>query len=176
MPDFIYPNVTAEIAKQRREIVPGQYEAFHDFSKQVFAAGALDVKTKHLIAVATAHVTQCPYCIAGHTKAASRQVPAASKSWKRSGWLHRIARGPLSPTRRSRFAPWRKLKAPAKTEARYSFAAVRHNSYPCRRHPELRWGESPTFSNEPESRVALDVFRAGWSFTSRRITVTGAIV
>ncbi|MGO8745675.1 MAG: carboxymuconolactone decarboxylase family protein [Thermoguttaceae bacterium] len=70
MPDFIYPNVTAEIAKQRREIVPGQYEAFHDFSKQVFAAGALDVKTKHLIAVATAHVTQCPYCIAGHTKAA----------------------------------------------------------------------------------------------------------
>ena len=29
-------------------------------------------KTKQLIAVAVAHVTQCPYCIQGHTKAAQR--------------------------------------------------------------------------------------------------------
>ncbi|WP_324191649.1 carboxymuconolactone decarboxylase family protein [Nocardia cyriacigeorgica] len=29
-------------------------------------------KTKQLIAVAVAHVTQCPYCIAGHTKLAHR--------------------------------------------------------------------------------------------------------
>ena len=29
-------------------------------------------KTKQLIAVAVAHVTQCPYCIKGHTKAALR--------------------------------------------------------------------------------------------------------
>lgn len=28
--------------------------------------------TKQLIAVAVAHVTQCPYCIKGHTKAALR--------------------------------------------------------------------------------------------------------
>ncbi|EQD70880.1 alkylhydroperoxidase [mine drainage metagenome] len=27
-------------------------------------------KTKQLIAVAVAHVTQCPYCIRGHTEAA----------------------------------------------------------------------------------------------------------
>jgi AhpD family alkylhydroperoxidase len=39
----------------------------------VFAAGAVDQKTKQLIAVAVAHVTQCPYCIAGHTKAALRK-------------------------------------------------------------------------------------------------------
>jgi len=30
------------------------------------------VKTKQLIAVAVAHVTQCPYCIESHTKAALR--------------------------------------------------------------------------------------------------------
>ena len=47
-------------------------EAFKNFSRQVFAEGALDVKTKQLIAVAVAHVTQCPYCIRGHTKAAVR--------------------------------------------------------------------------------------------------------
>jgi AhpD family alkylhydroperoxidase len=39
----------------------------------VFANGALDKKTKQLIAVAVAHVTQCPYCIEGHTKAALRR-------------------------------------------------------------------------------------------------------
>ena len=31
---------------------------------------ALPAKTKQLIAVAVAHVTQCPYCIRGHTKSA----------------------------------------------------------------------------------------------------------
>jgi AhpD family alkylhydroperoxidase len=36
----------------------------------VFADGALSTRTKHIIAVAAAHVTQCPYCIKGHTRAA----------------------------------------------------------------------------------------------------------
>ena len=38
----------------------------------MFKAGALDAKTKQLIAVAAAHVTQCPYCIRGHAKQALR--------------------------------------------------------------------------------------------------------
>ena len=36
----------------------------------MFKDGALPSKVKQLIAVAVAHVTQCPYCIQGHTKAA----------------------------------------------------------------------------------------------------------
>jgi AhpD family alkylhydroperoxidase len=39
----------------------------------VFADGAVSAKTKQLIAVAVAHVTQCPYCIRGHTRAALRR-------------------------------------------------------------------------------------------------------
>ena len=39
----------------------------------MFADGALPEKTKQLIAVAVAHVTQCPYCIRGHTRAALRK-------------------------------------------------------------------------------------------------------
>ena len=70
MNDSLYPRMSAEISKQQRDLVPAPYAAFRDFSKQVFAPGALDAKTKQLIAVAAAHVTQCPYCIAGHTKAA----------------------------------------------------------------------------------------------------------
>jgi AhpD family alkylhydroperoxidase len=34
--------------------------------------GALSTKMKQIVAVAVAHVTQCPYCINGHTKAALR--------------------------------------------------------------------------------------------------------
>ena len=39
-------------------------------SARVFAEGALPTKTKQFIAVAVAHVTQCPYCIRGHTELA----------------------------------------------------------------------------------------------------------
>jgi AhpD family alkylhydroperoxidase len=39
----------------------------------VFADGALPETTKQLIAVAVAHVTQCPYCISGHTRLARRK-------------------------------------------------------------------------------------------------------
>src|SRR5690606_10280078 len=49
------------------------HAAFRAFSKAVFAEGALPEKTKQLIAVAVAHVTQCPYCIKGHTKAAKQK-------------------------------------------------------------------------------------------------------
>ena len=45
----------------------------YDPALDVFlAAGALPAKTKQLIAVAVAHVTQCPYCISGHAKLARR--------------------------------------------------------------------------------------------------------
>jgi AhpD family alkylhydroperoxidase len=70
--EHIYPQPTREIAEQRNRLAPGPAEAFQAFSKSVFADGALDSKTKQLIAVAVAHVTQCPYCIRGHTRAALR--------------------------------------------------------------------------------------------------------
>jgi AhpD family alkylhydroperoxidase len=55
-----------------QELAPETEAAFRQFSQAVFRDGALPGKTKQLIAVAIAHVTQCPYCIKGHTKAALR--------------------------------------------------------------------------------------------------------
>ncbi|HLQ84536.1 MAG TPA: carboxymuconolactone decarboxylase family protein [Salinisphaeraceae bacterium] len=55
-----------------KELTPDTYDSWRAFSRQAFKAGALDEKTKQLIAVAVAHVTQCPYCIKGHTPAAAR--------------------------------------------------------------------------------------------------------
>lgn len=68
----LFPQPTPAIAKERSRLAPGPAAAFKAFSDSVFADGALPSKTKQLIAVAVAHVTQCPYCIRGHTKAAKR--------------------------------------------------------------------------------------------------------
>ena len=65
-----YSTPTKELAAQRRNLAPGPAEAFRAFTQAVFAEGALPTKTKQLIAVAVAHVTQCPYCIRGHTRSA----------------------------------------------------------------------------------------------------------
>jgi AhpD family alkylhydroperoxidase len=68
----MYPEASAELARRRSALAPETDQAFKAFSRQVFADGALPSKTKQLIAVAVAHVTQCPYCIRGHTRSASR--------------------------------------------------------------------------------------------------------
>ena len=73
MTDDTFPKPTAELARRRKSLAPEVASAFHDFSKAVFREGALSRKHKQLIAVAVAHVTQCPYCIRGHTKAATRE-------------------------------------------------------------------------------------------------------
>ena len=73
MTEDMYPSSTRELAQKRRELAPEAEAAFQAFSQTVFADGALPAKMKQIVAVAVAHVTQCPYCIKGHTKAALRQ-------------------------------------------------------------------------------------------------------
>lgn len=70
MEDQVYTPPSKELSQKRSELAPEISEAFREFSKRVFAAGALPTKTKQLIAVAVAHVTQCPYCIRSHTHTA----------------------------------------------------------------------------------------------------------
>lgn len=69
----LFPKVTPELARKRRELAPAASTTFRAFSHAVFAEGALSTRTKQLIAVAVAHVTQCPYCIQGHTVAAQKE-------------------------------------------------------------------------------------------------------
>ena len=72
MTDDLYPRATPELSRLRTELAPEPAAAFHAFGEAVFADGALASRTKHIIAVAAAHVTQCPYCIRGHTRSALR--------------------------------------------------------------------------------------------------------
>ncbi|MEO8962639.1 MAG: carboxymuconolactone decarboxylase family protein [Ginsengibacter sp.] len=69
----LFPNPTRENAESRANAAPEIIDAWRNFSRTVFKAGALDEKTKQLIAVAVAHVTQCPYCIHSHSETALKK-------------------------------------------------------------------------------------------------------
>jgi len=73
MTEILYPRPSKALAQRRSALTPKIDAAFQQFSQAVFQDGALPRKSKQLIAVAVAHVTQCPYCIRGHTKAAVRE-------------------------------------------------------------------------------------------------------
>lgn len=69
----LFAQSTKERAKAMADLAPQNIDAWRNFSRTVFKAGALDEKTKQLIAVAVAHVTQCPYCIRAHTPQAMKK-------------------------------------------------------------------------------------------------------
>jgi AhpD family alkylhydroperoxidase len=79
MANDLFPQTTPELAAHRKQLAPDIHNAFTHLSERVFAAGALPIKIKQLIAVAVAHVTQCPYCIHGHTAAALRHGATAQE-------------------------------------------------------------------------------------------------
>jgi len=86
MEKALYAAATPEIGKKREELAPETLNTWRTFSRQVFTEGALPAKTKDLIAVAVAHVTQCPYCIRAHTRNA-RQKGATEKEIMEAIWV-----------------------------------------------------------------------------------------
>src|SRR5437867_11902603 len=62
--------------RRMRELAPEAYRAFLEFVGKAFADGALPLKTKQLIALGIAHITQCPWCIDVHAPRA-RQAGAS---------------------------------------------------------------------------------------------------
>ncbi|MCB9946108.1 MAG: carboxymuconolactone decarboxylase family protein [Geminicoccaceae bacterium] len=72
MSDLRLPGPAKDLVERRHALAPETEDAFRAFSKAVFAEGALDARGKQLVAVAVPHVTQCPWCIEGHVKAARR--------------------------------------------------------------------------------------------------------
>jgi AhpD family alkylhydroperoxidase len=58
--------------KRMRELAPEAYRAFLEFDGKAFAPGALDLRTKELIALGIAQITQCRWCIDTHTARATK--------------------------------------------------------------------------------------------------------
>jgi AhpD family alkylhydroperoxidase len=59
--------------RELREELPAVFAAYGQLSKAVFTDGALDAKTKELIALAIAVSKQCDGCIASHARGAARR-------------------------------------------------------------------------------------------------------
>jgi AhpD family alkylhydroperoxidase len=62
-----------------RRRIPSVFEGYGALSKAVFASGALDTKTKELMAVAIAVTKRCDGCVASHTRAAAREGATAQE-------------------------------------------------------------------------------------------------
>jgi AhpD family alkylhydroperoxidase len=70
MADHFFPHDAQKELQKLRSLKPDLYRAFHEFGQAVFKDASLPNKTKQLIAIGVAHVTQCPWCISGHTRLA----------------------------------------------------------------------------------------------------------
>ena len=55
-----------------KDLAPEQLLAFQEFDQAVFQEGPLSDEEKEIVAVAIAHVTECPFCIDIHTKKAKK--------------------------------------------------------------------------------------------------------
>ena len=68
MSNSYYQKENLKGLSQLKTLAPDQLQAFSEFNSEVFKEGSLTKKEKEIIAVAIAHVTECPYCIDSHTK------------------------------------------------------------------------------------------------------------
>src|SRR3984893_3122018 len=71
MADF-FSKETIKSLRKLRKLKPDYFKGFMDWDQMVFKDGALPAKTKELMAVTAAHVTQCTWCIEDHVKRAKK--------------------------------------------------------------------------------------------------------
>ena len=73
MADSFYQKSSLKQLRRLKAASPNAGESFAamtNFTKSAVADGALSSKIKHLMAIAVAHATKCPYCIDHHVKSA----------------------------------------------------------------------------------------------------------
>lgn len=68
----LFARDTIRNLRKLRQLKPDLFKGFMDFDQMVFKDGALPAKTKELMAITAAHVTQCMWCIEDHTKRAKK--------------------------------------------------------------------------------------------------------
>lgn len=82
--------------RQLRQAVPDVYKGFGELHKAAFAAGALDTRTKELIAVAIGVVEGCDGCIASHAQAAVRAGATKQEAAEAIGVTFLMKGGPAT--------------------------------------------------------------------------------
>ncbi|WP_203290066.1 carboxymuconolactone decarboxylase family protein [Metabacillus sp. cB07] len=71
--DAFYKSSDLADLKTMSDLTPEIGASAHAFFSKAMTAGKLSAKQKQLIAVAVAHTSECPYCIASHTAGAKQE-------------------------------------------------------------------------------------------------------
>lgn len=82
--------------RELRHAIPDVYKGFGELHKAAFTAGALDVKTKELIALAIAVIERCDGCIASHAQAAARAGASRQEAAEAIGVTFLMNGGPAT--------------------------------------------------------------------------------
>jgi AhpD family alkylhydroperoxidase len=82
--------------RELRRAIPDVYRGFGELHRASFAPGALEVKTKELIALAIGVVEGCDGCIASHAEAAARAGATRQEAAEAIGVTFLMKGGPAT--------------------------------------------------------------------------------
>jgi AhpD family alkylhydroperoxidase len=86
----------SSLHRELRRAVPDVYQGFGELHRAAFAAGALDTRTKELIALAIGVVEGCDGCIASHAQAAVRAGATRQEAAEAIGVTFLMKGGPAT--------------------------------------------------------------------------------
>jgi AhpD family alkylhydroperoxidase len=86
----------APLHRQLRQSIPEVYRGFGELSRAAFADGALDRKTKELIALAIGVSEGCDGCVASHGQAAARAGATRQQAAEAIGVTFLMQGGPAT--------------------------------------------------------------------------------
>ena len=111
-----YREVRREVAALGREVraqVPAVYKSFAELSTAALGDGALDRKTKELMALAISIVQHCDGCIAAHASGAATAGASETEVAEAIGVAILMAGGPATVWGPRAMAAYKELAAPA---------------------------------------------------------------
>ncbi|MEO7369948.1 MAG: carboxymuconolactone decarboxylase family protein [Ilumatobacteraceae bacterium] len=89
-------NELRPLHRELRHAIPDAYKAFSELHHASFAAGALDVKTKELIALAIGVIERCDGCVASHAEGAARAGATRQEAAEAIGVTFLMGGGPAT--------------------------------------------------------------------------------
>ena len=111
-----YREVRRDVAAQGREVrtqVPAVYKGFAELSAAALGDGALDRKTKELMALAISIVQHCDGCIAAHASGAASTGATENEVAEAIGVAILMAGGPATVWGPRAMAAYKEFAAPA---------------------------------------------------------------
>lgn len=98
-------------AKVLRELIPDAWSGFVSMHRGAMAGGALDAKTKELIALAISTIDECDGCVSSHARGAARRGATDQEVAEALGVALLMGGGPATVWAPRAFAAFREYQA-----------------------------------------------------------------